>query len=74
MRKIIDTEKDIFTLDEEMTKFEDIMMRKVVLFMIVFASAFSARAQQDAMFSHYMFNTQSINPGYVGSRLSLIHI
>ncbi len=51
-----------------MTKFEDIMMRKVVLFMIVFASAFSARAQQDAMFSHYMFNTQSINPGYVGSR------
>ena len=68
MKKIIDTEKDIFTLDEEMTKFEDIMMRKVVLFMIVFASAFSARAQQDAMFSHYMFNTQSINPGYVGSR------
>lgn len=28
-------------------------------------------AQQDAMFTHYMFNTQSINPAYAGSRDAL---
>ena len=44
------------------------MMRKVILFLVVISASFTARAQQDAMFSHYMFNTQSINPGYVGSR------
>ena len=44
------------------------MMRKVILFLVVLSASFSARAQQDAMFSHYMFNTQAINPGYVGSR------
>ena len=40
-----------------------LMMRNVVIFLVVLISGFSARAQQDAMFSHYMFNTQSINPG-----------
>ena len=35
---------------------------------MVICSTYTARAQQDAMFSHYMFNTQAINPGYVGSR------
>ena len=30
-----------------------------------------AYGQQDAMFTHYMFNTQSINPGYAGSRDAL---
>ena len=44
------------------------MMRKVILFLVVISASFTARAQQDAMFSHYMFNTQAINPGYVGSR------
>ena len=44
------------------------MIKKVIVFLIVICSAYTARAQQDAMFSHYMFNTQSINPGYVGSR------
>ena len=44
------------------------MMRKVILFLVVLSASFTARAQQDAMFSHYMFNTQAINPGYVGSR------
>jgi type IX secretion system PorP/SprF family membrane protein len=28
----------------------------------------TAYAQQDAMYTHYMFNTQSINPAYAGSR------
>ena len=44
------------------------MIKKVIVFLIVICSTYTARAQQDAMFSHYMFNTQSINPGYVGSR------
>ena len=44
------------------------MMRKVILFLVIISASFTARAQQDAMFSHYMFNTQAINPGYVCSR------
>ena len=28
-------------------------------------------AQQDPMFTHYMYNTLSINPGYAGSRDAL---
>ena len=51
-----------------MNKFVKVMMRKVILFLVVLSTSFTARAQQDAMFSHYMFNTQAINPGYVGSR------
>ena len=42
---------------------------KKLLLLILFAfSASISMAQQDAMFSHYMFNTQAVNPGYVGSR------
>ena len=44
------------------------MIKKVIVFLVVICSTYTVRAQQDAMFSHYMFNTQSINPGYVGSR------
>ena len=44
------------------------MIKRVILFIVLIASGFISKAQQDAMFSHYMFNTQSINPGYVGSR------
>ena len=29
---------------------------------------FTGKSQQDAMFSFYMFNHQSVNPAYVGSR------
>ena len=44
------------------------MIKRIVLLVVMAFSTFIVRAQQDAMFSHYMFNTQSINPGYVGSR------
>ena len=44
------------------------MIKKVIVFLLIICSTYTVRAQQDAMFSHYMFNTQSINPGYVGSR------
>lgn len=30
-----------------------------------------ALAQQDAMYTHYMFNTQAVNPAYAGSREAL---
>ena len=52
------------------------MIKKLVLFILFFSSGFITLAQQDAMFSHYMFNTQSINPGYVGSRqvLSILSV
>ena len=43
-------------------------MKRFVFFVLIMTSGFISRAQQDAMFSHYMFNTQAINPGYVGSR------
>ena len=43
-------------------------MKRILVFCLLFTGSFVGRAQQDAMFSHYMFNTQSINPGYVGSR------
>lgn len=33
--------------------------------------AFGANAQQDALFSQYMFNPLAINPGYAGSRESI---
>ena len=32
------------------------------------AGSFDAKAQQDALFSQYMFNTLSVNPAYAGSR------
>ncbi len=32
---------------------------------------FIAFAQQDAMYTHYMYNTLSVNPGYAGSRDAL---
>lgn len=32
---------------------------------------FSAQAQQDPMFTHYMYNTLSVNPAYAGSREAL---
>jgi|TARA_B110000881_G_scaffold202498_1_gene202445 type IX secretion system PorP/SprF family membrane protein len=52
------------------------MIKKLVLFILFFSSGYITFAQQDAMFSHYMFNTQSINPGYVGSRqvLSILSV
>lgn len=33
--------------------------------------SFGALAQQDAMFTHYMFNTLAVNPAYAGSRDAL---
>ena len=41
------------------------------LFLLLWLSSFlwKASAQQESSFSHYMYNHQAINPGYVGARV-----
>ena len=46
-------------------------MKKIVLIAISVVSIESSFAQQDAMFTHYSFNTLAVNPGYAGSRDAL---
>jgi len=46
-------------------------MKKILILAIALTAAFSSYAQQDAMFTHYMFNTLAINPAYAGSRDAL---
>jgi type IX secretion system PorP/SprF family membrane protein len=43
-------------------------MKKVIAIVIVLISTFQLTAQQDAMYTHYAFNTLSINPAYAGNR------
>lgn len=44
------------------------MMKKYILLLFVMYLAVAAKAQQEAMYSQYMFNTMAINPAYAGSR------
>jgi len=46
-------------------------MKKIVILTSIFFLALGAKAQQDAMFTHYMFNTLAVNPAYAGSRDAL---
>lgn len=46
-------------------------MKKLVLIATVILSSLGANAQQDAMFTHYSFNTLGVNPAYAGSRDAL---
>lgn len=43
-------------------------LNKLILICGMLTIAFSARAQQDAMYTQYMFNTLALNPAYAGSR------
>jgi type IX secretion system PorP/SprF family membrane protein len=43
-------------------------MKKLILFFAMSLVAFTMNAQQDPQFSHYMYNTISVNPAYAGSR------
>jgi len=47
-----------------------LVMKKIILLTLLL-SAFFSRAQQDAMFTHYMFNTLWLNPAYAGTRDAL---
>lgn len=46
-------------------------IKTLMLTMLIVISTKIVFAQQEAMFTHYMFNTLSINPGYAGSRDAL---
>lgn len=43
-------------------------MKKSIIAICAMLISISAIAQQDAMYTHYMFNMQDYNPAYVGSR------
>jgi type IX secretion system PorP/SprF family membrane protein len=43
------------------------MMKKLFIFSVLMLSAWGLRAQQDPMYSMYMFNHMAINPAYAGS-------
>lgn len=42
--------------------------RYIISFLVIFFCLNSIKAQQEAMYSQYMFNTLAINPAYAGSR------
>jgi len=46
-------------------------MKKLFILIMVAASSYSLYAQQDALYTHYMYNTLSVNPAYAGSRDAL---
>lgn len=52
----------------------NIQLPKILVFIalgLLLATAPEAQAQQDSQYTQYMYNTQSMNPGYSGSRGSL---
>jgi type IX secretion system PorP/SprF family membrane protein len=46
-------------------------MKKLLISASLLLTGIISFAQQDAMFTHYMFNTLAVNPGYAGSRDAL---
>jgi type IX secretion system PorP/SprF family membrane protein len=46
-------------------------MKKIITIVFSVILSYSAYSQQDAMYTHYMFNTLAVNPAYAGSRDAL---
>lgn len=46
-------------------------LKKILTGLTLALSGFSLNAQQDPMYTHYMYNTLTINPAYAGSRDAL---
>jgi type IX secretion system PorP/SprF family membrane protein len=42
-------------------------MKKIAILFVIVLTIQKVEAQQDAMYSHYAFNTLSVNPGYAGT-------
>ncbi|PKP44849.1 MAG: hypothetical protein CVT95_10500 [Bacteroidetes bacterium HGW-Bacteroidetes-12] len=42
-------------------------MKKIIYILILMLAGLNLSAQQEAMFTHYMFNKLAINPGYAGT-------
>jgi len=47
------------------------IMKRIIVAIITILSVVQMNAQQDAMFTHYMYNTLGVNSGYAGSRDAL---
>ncbi len=43
-------------------------MRTKILIVALMITGFASQAQQDAQYTHYMYNTINVNPAYAGSR------
>lgn len=46
-------------------------INKITLVLVSALASLTANAQQDPMYTHYMYNTLSVNPAYAGSRDAL---
>jgi len=46
-------------------------LKKITLVLASAISGLTIHAQQDPMYTHYMYNTLMVNPGYAGSRDAL---
>jgi type IX secretion system PorP/SprF family membrane protein len=46
-------------------------MKKIIISGVALLALSTLTAQQDAMYTHYAFNTLAVNPGYAGSRDAL---
>ncbi len=44
---------------------------KIIFALAISLGSFTTYAQQSSMFTHYMYNTLAVNPGYAGSREAL---
>lgn len=44
------------------------MKKRVIIIAVTLLSGFAVLGQQDAMYTHYAFNTLGVNPAYAGSR------
>ena len=64
-------EKQITNTEKSKKNTLNIKTMKKLLIVFGLIVSMSAFAQQDAMFTHYMYNTLAINPAYVGSRNAL---
>lgn len=46
-------------------------LKKIAIGLVLTSGSFTIQAQQAPMYTHYMYNTLSVNPGYAGSRDAL---
>jgi type IX secretion system PorP/SprF family membrane protein len=45
--------------------------KKIIFILVLTLGSLTIKAQQDPMYTHYMYNTLMVNPGYAGSRDAL---
>ena len=62
---------NLFNLKKLNTMNTKLNIIKALGILAIVAAAFSSSAQQDPMYTQYMFNTQTINPAYAGTWESL---